>query len=325
MPTSNTVRNLEPRSPRRTFRQDVLSGLSKRRKSIPPKYFYDARGSELYDRICETPEYYPTRTELSIFATCADEIGRAVGPSARVVELGSGSANKTRALLDGLTRPAQYVLIDISEGPLAESAERLTAEYPRLDVQPICADYTYGVTLPRCAQAARTVAYFPGSTIGNFTPEDAREFLLRVRRMVGADGALVIGVDLPKDPAILHAAYNDAAGITAAFNKNLLERVNRELFAHFDVDLFYHHAFYEPTNARIEMHLVSAERQAVDVAGRTFSFDEGESITTEFSYKYSLDRAARLAAGSGFAVERAWLDEERLFSVQLWRAASARR
>ena len=311
-------------SPRRTFRQDVIAGLSKRKKIIPPKYFYDQRGSELFDQICELDEYYPTKTELSILQERAFDLGILVGPTARIVELGSGSANKTRALLSGLWRPAQYVLVDISREPLEASARLLASEHPDLDVRALCADYTHDFVLPTSSVATRTVAYFPGSTIGNFTPEEAREFLSRVRRMVGPSGALVIGVDLPKDPAILHAAYNDSQGITAEFNKNLLVRINHELFGRFDVERFWHHAFYDPTEGRIEMHLVSANRQVVSVAGRSFVFDEGESITTEYSYKYSPDRFARLATSAGFNVDRMWTDRERLFSVQFL-SSSARR
>jgi dimethylhistidine N-methyltransferase len=241
-----------------------------------------------------------------------------------VVELGSGSANKTRALLSGLWRPAQYVLVDISREPLEASARALGADRRDVDVRAVCADYTHDFRLPPCPGAARTVAYFPGSTIGNFTPEDARDFLARVRRMVGSDGALVIGVDLPKDPVLLHAAYNDARGVTAAFNKNLLVRMNRELFGRFDVDRFWHHAFFNPVEGRVEMHLVSAGRQVACVAGRSFMFDEGESITTEYSYKYSAERFARLATSAGFSVDRVWTDRKRLFSVQVL-SASARR
>ena len=324
MRTTNHFSTVPPKSPRRTFRQDVLAGLSRKKKTVPAKYFYDARGSRLYDEICETDEYYPTRTELSILRKHAAEIGSLIGPSARVVELGSGSSNKTHALLDGLVRPAQYVLVDISSEPLAASAARVAADYPGLDVQPICADYTHGVALELCPWADRTVAYFPGSTLGNLLPEEAREFLSRVRHMVGPTGALVLGVDLPKDPAVLHAAYNDARGATAEFNKNLLVRMNHELFARFDVSRFWHHAFYEPYATRIEMHLVSAARQIVPVAGRVFAFEEGESITTEYSYKYTPEKLARLAQGAGFTVTRVFADPKSLFSVQFLSASTRR-
>jgi dimethylhistidine N-methyltransferase len=324
MKTAGHAHALAPRSPRLTFRQDVMAGLSKKKKSIPAKYFYDARGSRLYDEICGLDEYYPTKTELGILRSRALEIGAMVGAQARIVELGSGSSNKTHALLGGLVHPAQYVLVDISKEPLEASAARLRADRAGLDVRTICADYTQSFTLPPCAAATRTVAYFPGSTIGNFTPEEARDFLSRVRRMVGATGALVLGVDTPKDPAVLHAAYNDAKGVTAEFNKNLLHRMNHELFARFDVDAFWHHAFYDPKEGRIEMHLVSSARQIVQIAGRAFVFDEGESITTEYSYKYAPDRIARLAQSAGFNVERSWTDARRYFSVQFLSAASRR-
>ena len=322
MGTMRMTADAMPGPSRHTFRDDVLEGLSQKHKTIPAKYLYDARGSRLYDEICELVEYYPTRTELGILRERAVTIGSILGPGARVVELGSGSSNKTHALLDGLPSPAQYVLVDISPEPLEASRARLAADYPGLDVRGICADYTHNFALPACAAAQRTVAYFPGSTIGNFLPEDARDFLSMVRRMVGANGALVLGVDVPKDPAILHAAYNDARNVTAEFNKNLLVRMNHELFARFDPSAFWHHAIYEPSHARIEMHLVSRVAQNVPVAGLVFHFDEGESITTEYSYKYTAEKMSRIARTAGFAVDRVWTDEQRLFSVQLLSAAA---
>jgi dimethylhistidine N-methyltransferase len=306
---------LAPRSPRLTFRQDVICGLSKRKKALPSKYFYDTRGSRLYEEICELEEYYPTRTELAILRAYAHEIGALIGPRARIVELGSGSANKTGALLAGLLEPVQYVLVDISKEPLLASAERMRATYPGLDVHALCADYTLGLDLPKAGIAARTVAYFPGSSIGNLAPSEARDLLARIHRAIGPTGAMVLGVDMPKDPGLLQAAYNDGRGVTAEFNKNLLHRMNRELFARFDVDAFWHHAFYDPKEARVEMHLVSSARQIVDVAGRAFAFDEGESITTEHSYKYSPERVARFAQSAGFTVERLWTDSRRWFGV----------
>ena len=300
-----------------SFREAVLDGLRKPQKKIPSKFLYDDRGSKLFDRICEQEEYYPTRTEMSIMRAHADEMAENIWPRARLVEYGSGSSRKIRVLLDHLEDPAVYVPIDISWEHLFEAAEALAADYPTLPVQPLCADYTSRIDLPAPpAPVARTVGYYPGSTIGNFQPDDARGFLSRVADTVGPDGGLLIGVDLQKDVDVLEAAYNDAAGVTAAFNKNLLRRMNRELDATFDPDRFEHLSVWNEEKGCIESFLRSRAAQTVTVAGHSFSFEEGETIHTEYSYKYTLDGFAALAEAAGFSVETVWTDDRSYFSVQ---------
>lgn len=299
-----------------SFRDEVVAGLRKPRKELPSKFFYDEEGSRLFEAITELEEYYPTRTELGIMREHAGDMTALLGPDALLVEYGSGSSLKTRILLDQLRRPAAYVPLDISGAHLAQSAAALAAAYPDLEVLPVCADYTASFALPAPTRpAARTVVYFPGSTIGNFDPGPARRFLEQVAAVAGPGGGLLIGVDLRKDPVRLHAAYNDAHGVTAAFNLNLLARVNRELGGDFELAAFRHYAFYNPTERRIEMHLVSLGEQRARVGGEEFAFSVGESIWTESSYKYSLDDFARLADATGWAVERVWTDRESLFSV----------
>lgn len=298
------------------FRSQVLRGLGQSRKHLPCKFFYDRRGSELFDRICELPEYYLTRTELGILQEKVAEMADAAGERCLLVEYGSGSSLKTRLLLERLRDPAAYVPLDISREHLLDAAARLAALFPRLRIAPVCADYTQPFELPACDGAARTVVYFPGSTIGNFDPHEARAFLRAAAERCGAGGGLLIGVDLKKDPAHLHAAYNDAAGVTAAFNLNLLARINRELDADFDLDCFAHYAFYNPRLGRVEMHLLSRADQTVHVANRRFLFREGETIFTESSYKYTLDEFAALARSSGWSVRQTWTDDRRAFSVQ---------
>jgi L-histidine Nalpha-methyltransferase len=300
-----------------SFRDEVVAGLRKPRKELPSKFFYDEEGSRLFEAITELEEYYPTRTELGIMRAHAGDMAALLGPDALLVEYGSGSSLKTRILLDHLRRPAAYVPLDISGAHLAQSAAALAAAYPDLEVLPVCADYTATFALPAPTRpAARTVVYFPGSTIGNFDPGPARRFLEHVAEVAGPGGGLLIGVDLRKDPVRLHAAYNDARGVTAAFNLNLLARVNRELEGDFALAAFRHYAFYNPTDRRIEMHLVSLREQRARVGDEEFAFSVGESIWTESSYKYSLDDFARLAEATGWAVERVWTDREALFSVQ---------
>jgi dimethylhistidine N-methyltransferase len=298
--------------------EDVAAGLGARQKSLPCKYFYDERGSQLFDAICELGEYYQTRTEGAILADNIAEIGERLGADCRLVEYGSGSSTKTRLLLDRLERPAGYVPIDISRELLRQSAEELAAAYPGLPVLPVCGDYTGPLVIPSPARqpVRRRVAYYPGSTIGNFVPDDARRFLARIAEVCGPGGGLLIGVDLKKDPLMLHRAYNDALGITAAFNLNILTRLNRELDANFVVDRFRHYAFYNPVFARVEMHLVSLADQTVRVAGAQIRFERGESIWTEASYKYSPHEFAELAAAAGWRVEQVWTDDRGLFSVQ---------
>lgn len=298
------------------FRSQVIHGLRQTRKHLPCKFFYDRRGSELFDQICELPEYYPTRTELGIMTRHAAEMAEALGPRCRIVEYGSGSSTKTRLLLDHLTDPAAYVPLDISREHLLEASHRLAERYPGLQVLPVCADYTSRFALPGAVGARRTIIYFPGSTIGNFEPHDARSFLMAAAQRAGVGGGLLIGVDLKKDPNTLHAAYNDAAGVTAAFNLNLLTRINRELDGDFDLHQFDHYAFYNPRLGRIEMHLASRCVQTAAVGAGRFDFREGETIFTESSYKYTLSGFASLAAASGWRVEKIWTDEQRMFSVQ---------
>ena len=299
------------------FRDEVWAGLATPQKTLPCKYFYDERGSALFESICDLPEYYPTRTELSIMETHAPAMASLLGERCLLVEYGSGSSRKTRLLLDRLRDAAGYVPIDISRAALSESARSLAAAYPAIEVLPVCADYTEPFELPRPrVTAARRGVYFPGSTIGNFTPPHAQRFLARMARVAGPRGAVLIGVDLKKERATLERAYDDAAGVTAAFNQNLLVRINRELGGTFDVARFRHLARWDEHAGRVEMHLASAVAQTVRVAGRPFWFAAGETIHTENSYKYDLGNFAALAAGAGLAVREIWTDEKRRFSVQ---------
>jgi dimethylhistidine N-methyltransferase len=297
------------------FARDLVAALSTRPRSISPKYFYDAQGSQLFDRICELPEYYPTRTELLILERHAAEFASLAGPGAEIVEFGAGSLRKVRLLLQAFEAPARYVPIDISGEHLAGAAKALRAEFPGLDVQPLVADYTQQFVLPESPPSAgKRIGFFPGSTIGNFTPEDALAFLQQAAHVLQG-GALLLGADLVKDPQLLHAAYNDAQGVTAAFNLNLLARANRELGARFEVDQFAHYAFYNAPLQRIEMHLVSRERQSVLLGGQRYAFDEGESLHTENSYKFTVDGLRALARRAGFRPGPVWTDPQRLFSV----------
>jgi L-histidine Nalpha-methyltransferase len=300
-----------------SLRAEALRGLRAAPKTLPPKLFYDERGAELFVRITELPEYYPTRAELEILGRRAHDIAAALGPGVALLEYGSGEGVKVRLLLDALERPAAYVPIDIAGEQLEEMAREVGAEYPHVAVAPLWADYTGPLTLPPLPEGARRVAFFPGSTIGNFHPDEARAFLRRVRRAVGPDGALVLGADLRKDPLVLHAAYNDAAGVTAEFNLNVLARLNRELGADFDLSCFRHYAYYNPVVGRVEMHLVSLCRQTATVAGEEVFLERGETIWTESSYKYGPADLEALAAGAGFHVSRAWEDERGMFVVAL--------
>lgn len=297
------------------FARALLGGLSDTPKRIPCKYFYDAEGSALFERICALPEYYVTRTELDLLARHAGEFAALIEPEAEVVEFGAGAGHKVRILLDALVRPRAYLPIDISSDYLAAAAAQLDADYPDVMVKPVIADFSQPFALPHLtAGARRRVGFFPGSTIGNFAPEEALRFLSNVARLLRG-GGLLIGVDLVKDPSILHAAYNDAMGITAAFNKNLLARANRELDAKFDLSRFHHHASYNPLLQRIEMYLISAVRQHVRVAGQTISFADGEAVHTENSHKYTMDGFRILAAKAGFTPRAVWCDAARLFSL----------
>jgi len=303
--------------PQEEVRAGLLHGLRQQRKRIACKFLYDARGSALFERICQLPEYYPTRTEHGILARHAQAIADLAGPECLLVEYGSGSSTKTRLLLDRLARPAAYVPVDISRDCLFATAGRLGVDYPHLTVLPVCADYTRRFALPPVPRRwRRTVAFFPGSTIGNFTPLQAVGFLRQMRATIGPAGGVVIGVDLKKDPRILHAAYNDAAGVTAAFNLNLLVRCNRELGGNFVLDQFAHYACYNALVGRIEMHLVSLRGQTVTIAGERMALAAGETIFTESSYKYSVEQFAGLARRAGFRVAQVWRDPQELFSVQ---------
>jgi L-histidine N-alpha-methyltransferase len=328
-PLDGTVASYEPVSSggpdRSGFLRDAMAGLRASPKHLSPKYFYDTEGSVLFDAICELPEYYVTRTELGILEARAAEIATSLaskGP-VRVVEPGAGSGTKTRLLLRALGegRCVGYVPVDIAGEHLEHAAAELRAELPWLRVTPFAGDFSLELPLPTVDagpwKAARTVVYFPGSTLGNFDPEEARRLLARFRHTAGPDGAVLLGVDLKKDPAELHAAYNDAQGVTAAFNKNVLRRMNRELGADFDVAAFHHYAFYEPLTGRIEMHLVSAARQEVHLGGEVFSFEQGESLCTEHSYKFDLGRVERLARSAGLTLSTSWLDDNQRFAVLL--------
>ena len=294
---------------------DVVHGLSGSQKTLPPKLFYDDVGARLFERICTLDEYYLTRSELSILRERAGEIADFIGPNAALIEYGSGAATKVRFLLDALRDPAAYVPIDISREQLARVAADLAAAYPSLMVRPVCGDYTRMLTIPDLNPRARRVAFFPGSTIGNFHPAEAAAFLARIRRTVSWDGALVLGVDRRKDPAILNAAYDDAQGVTEMFNLNILRRINREFGADFDLASFRHVAFFNDDASRIEMHLESTTDQTVHVAGHTFEFVTGETIWTESSYKYDEEQLAAIAGAAGFRVERLWTDANGLFWV----------
>lgn len=295
------------------FGRDLRAALATRPHSISPKYFYDAEGSRLFDLICELPEYYPTRTEIGILERHAAEIAALAGPQAEIVEFGAGSLRKVRLLLQAFEQPARYLPIDISGEYLAGAAAQLRAELPGLDVRPVVGDYTQALELPRM-EGKRRIGFFPGSTLGNFTPQEAQAFLERAATVLRG-GALLLGADLVKDPHVLHAAYNDAQGVTAAFNLNLLARANRELGARFALDQFAHYAFYNAPLQRIEMHLVSRERQSVQLGGQRFELEEGESLHTENSYKFTIAGLRALARQAGFRPGPAWTDPQGLFSV----------
>lgn len=307
------------------FETDLLAGLDRRPRSIAPKYFYDARGSELFDRICALPEYYPTRTELAILGECAGQIAARIGAEADLIEFGAGSLTKVQRLLDALDSHAarpRYIPIDISGQHMEDAAQALRRAYPGLEVLPVIADYTQPFTLPDPTPGRRRVGFFPGSTVGNFSPGEALAFLQRAARLLSG-GGLLVGVDLVKEPAVLHAAYNDAQGVTGQFNLNLLRRANEELGADFDLDGFAHYAPYVPTRQSVEMHLVSRRRQTVTVAGQRFTFEEGESLHTESSHKFTVEGFQALAARAGFRPGPVWTDARRLFSVHWLEGAPA--
>ena len=321
---TGTVHFYDYHPPVADFRAEVLDGLTQTPKRISPKYFYDQRGSELFDAITELPEYYPTRTELGILKDKGEAIADFLGDECMLVELGSGSSRKIRTLLDAL-EPAAYVPLDISRDHLLGSARALAADYPDLEVHAACTDYSGDFQLPELPEHLPRVAFFPGSSIGNFEPDDASRLLARLGRHLGEDGKLLIGVDLKKHNHILHAAYNDTQQVTAAFNLNLLERINRELEADFDVELFEHQAYFNDHAGRIEMHLMSRIDQTVSVAGAQVDFTAGETLHTESSYKYSIEEFHALAEASGFVADQVWTDEQQLFSVHCLRCEPARK
>jgi dimethylhistidine N-methyltransferase len=299
------------------FLRDVLRGLTRPHKELPCKYFYDERGARLFEQICDLPEYYLTRCELAILARHAGDMARLLGPRCVLVEYGSGAGRKTRLLLDRLADAAAYVPVDISREQLLRSAGQLARRYPALEVVPLCADFTRPFTLPPLRHPAqRRAVYFSGSTIGNFGPAEATALLGRIARLCGPGGGLLIGVDLKKEARLLEPAYDDRQGVTAAFNLNLLARINRDLGADFDLERFEHRAFYDARHGRIEMHLVSRQAQVVHVGGTPVRFAAGETIRTEYSYKYSREEFARLAQAAGMEVRQVWTDEQGLFSVQ---------
>ena len=298
------------------FRDEVLDGLSKSPRQLQHKFFYDQRGAQLFQEICDLPEYYITRTEIEILRLHGADMAKALSPQVELIGLGTGAGTKTRILLEELHNPAVYVPIDISKEQLEKSSARFREMFPTLQVLPVCVDYLepFELPLPR-RLSSRSVIYFPGSTIGNFEPEIASEFLARLVDVAGDGGGLLIGVDLQKDRDVLERAYNDAAGVTAQFNKNLLVRINRELEADFDLNRWQHHAIYSPSEGRIEIYLISDKEQTVHIGAREFQFRAGEEILTEYSYKHTIAGFIELARQAGFHFEQVWTDDARWFGV----------
>lgn len=305
------------------FESDVINGLAQAPKRLPSKYFYDAEGSALFERICEQPEYYLTRVELQLMREHVDAMADALGPGVRLIEFGSGAGIKTRLLLSALQAPAAYLPVEISADALQASLAPLCDEFPALECLPVCADFTADFSLPQTrSKARRSVLYFPGSTLGNFDTPTATGLLARMGKLVGHDGAVLIGLDLKKDRALLEAAYNDAAGVTSAFTLNLLARINRELDADFVLGQFRHRAVYNVLAGRIETHIVSRVAQQVRVAGRRFDFAANEAMAVEISCKYDLADVERMAARAGLRVDRSWSDAEQWFGVFLLTATA---
>ncbi len=302
------------------FAKDVLTGLAKPQKAIPPKYFYDAEGSRLFEAITQLAEYYPTRTEVALLRAKATEIAAVIEPGAALVEFGSGASTKTRILLDAAPQVGVYVPIDISKAALDEAADAIRRDYPKLPVAPLTDDFTNALNLPASVRGRPVTGFFPGSTIGNFTPAEARAFLLSAHRLLGEGASFLVGIDLVKPEPILVAAYDDALEVTAAFNKNLLARINRELDGDFDLDAFRHRAIWNAEESRMEMHLESLRDQEVMVAGQAFDFRAGETLHTENSYKFKLQSFAELAEAAGWTLERTWSSEQPAFAVVLLRA-----
>ncbi|HXZ93667.1 MAG TPA: L-histidine N(alpha)-methyltransferase [Burkholderiales bacterium] len=313
---ARSVRIFDAQLPADSFLDDVIAGLSLPQKALPPKYFYDAEGSRLFARICRLREYYPTRAELSLTRRHLSDIVRFAGEGCELIEYGSGEGIKTRLLIAHL-RPARYVAVDISAPALREAAARLAREFAWLAIDGLVGDFSRPLTLPlpRGGRPARRVVYFPGSTIGNLSTSETEAFLRMTRAQVGPRGAMLVGVDLKKDANVLHAAYNDSRGVTAAFNLNLLSRINRELNGDFDLRRFRHYAFYNASLGRVEMHLVSLAAQSVHVGRSRFDFEPGETIHTENSCKYSVEEFQALAAEAGFRPARVWCDRRRQFAL----------
>ena len=302
------------------FLQDVLAGLSRSPKSIPSKYFYDAEGSRLFEAITRLPEYYPTRTETALLTQIAPEVAGRIPPGGALVEFGSGASVKTRLLLDAAPHLARYVPIDISPAALEQAAETIRLAYPRLSVEPIIADFTAALALPSPVLSSPRLGFFPGSTIGNFGPADATAFLARAKQALGAGAGLLVGIDLVKASETLVAAYDDPSGVTAAFNKNLLARTNRELGGDFDLATFDHRAVWNAIESRIEMHLVSRSDQVVRIADRSFDFKSGETIHTENSYKFTVEGFSTLATNAGWRIGPVWSAPEPTFALVLLEA-----
>ncbi len=308
------VLDLEPA--KLDFLREVMAGLSSEPRTLPCKFFYDRRGAELFQKICDLPEYYITRTELKILQTDGADMASHLGTGIELIGLGTGAGTKTRILLEQLREPAAYIPVDISSGQLAQSTALFHQLFPGLEILPVCADYLQPVPLPSPKQTGgRRVVYFPGSTIGNFEPQIALVFLRRIAKLCQPGGGLLIGVDLQKDPGILERAYNDRRGVTAQFNLNLLARINRELGADFDLHRWKHRAVYNSAEGRIEMHLLSETDQSVRLADEQFDFRTGETIITEFSYKHTPEGFNALARQAGFAADKMWTDESHLFGV----------
>lgn len=298
------------------FLTDVIHGLSQKKKALQCKYFYDERGSQLFDEICELEEYYLTRTERKIMVENAHEMAQQLGSEIMLVEFGSGSSVKTKVLLDALESPVAYVPLDISEEHLIKTAKQLQNNYPGIEILPLVADFTKPFELPEASRPpSHSAVFFPGSTIGNFMPTDVMTMLQAIATILGPDGGMLIGIDLQKDPSIIEAAYNDAKGVTDQFNLNVLHRVNRELGGDFDVDQFKHEAFYNTEMGRVEIYVVSQCEQTVTIADNQFEFGDGERVFTEHSHKYTIDGFVELASQAGFSLHKHWTDEQQLFAV----------
>lgn len=304
------------RSVQNTFLEDVLLGLCQPDKSLPCKYFYDERGSQLFDEICELDEYYLTRTEQAIMNRYADEMAYQLGRGVMLVEFGSGSSTKTHVLLENLIEPAAYVPLDISEEHLLKTATQLSLRFPQIEILPVVADFTCPFSLPIPRQTpSHAAVYFPGSTIGNFEPVEACRLMADIADLLGTEGGMLIGIDLKKDPAVIHAAYNDRSRVTDAFNLNLLHRINQELGGNFNIDGFEHSAVYNQALGRVEISLVSLCKQTVELGDHLFHFRAGEEIRTEYSHKYSVEEFTTLAARAGFSLHKHWTDSDELFAV----------